>query len=98
MNQSENVVFQKEKIEISAKKIGKSSKKFIKTNSEDYSKHLKEEVLNNFKINYDSINDQIMEEQNNQEKQQKDLKEQCDNNLKGNNEINDILSRRQRFC
>ena len=75
--------------------MGKDIKKFIETNNEDYLKRLKEEVLKNFKIYYDSINEQILEEQNNQKKQQKDLKYQCDNNLKENNEISDILSRRQ---
>ena len=97
MNEPENVVFQKEKIEISAKNMGKDFKKFIKSNSEDYLKRLKEEVLKNFKIYYESINEQILEEQNNQEKQQQDLKDQCDNKLKGNKEINDILSRRQQI-
>ena len=95
MSNEENVVFQKEKVEISAKNMGKDFKKFIKTNSADYLERLKAEVMKNLKVYYELINEQILEEQNNQELQQKNMKEKCDNNLKGNKDINVILSRRQ---
>ena len=97
MEENKDIGFQKEKIEVTAKGMGKEFKKFIKTNSEDYLERLKAEVMKNLKVEYVLINTQIQEEQNNQEEQQKNLKNQCDENEKGKNEINIILSRRQQI-
>ena len=76
MESEEDVIIQKEKIEISPKAMGKDFKKFIKTNSDDYLERLKAEIMKNFKIYYEALNKQISEEQANQEKQQKELSEQ----------------------
>lgn len=93
----ENIVIQTEKKEVSAKLIGKDFKKFIQTNSNDYLERLKVEVLKGLRVYFDSLNTQFIEEQNNQEKQQKELEERCKNNLKGKNQINGILTRRQQI-
>ena len=95
--ESEDLIIQKEKIEISPKMMGKDFKKFIKTNSEDYLERLKAEVFKNFKIYYESLNRQIAEEQANQEKQQKELSDQMQEKNKDNDEINNRLSRRKQI-
>ena len=95
--ESQDAIIQKEKIEISPKMMGKDFKKFIKTNSEDYLERLKAEVFKNFKIYYESLNQQIAEEQANQEKQQKELSEQMQEKNKDNDEINNRLSRRKQI-
>ena len=97
METEEEVIIQKEKIEISPKKLGKDFKKFIKTNSDDYLERLKAEILKNFKIYYEALNKQISEEQANQEKQQKELDEQMNGKKKENYEINQRLSRRKQI-
>ena len=97
MDQEEEVIIQKEKIEISPKAMGKDFKKFIKTNSEDYLERLKAEVMNNFKIYYEALNKQISEEQANQEKQQKELGDQMNEKNKINDEIYQRLSRRKKI-
>ena len=94
---SEEIIIQKEKIEISPKAMGKDFKKFIKTNSEDYLERLKNEIFKNFKIYYESLNKQIAEEQANQEKQQKELAEQMQEKNKSNDEIYKRLSRRKQI-
>ena len=95
--ESEEVIIQKEKIEVSPKMMGKDFKKFIKTNSDDYLERLKAEIFKNFKIYYESLNRQVAEEQANQEKQQKELGEQMQEKNKENNEINNRLSRRKQI-
>ena len=55
--ESEEVIIQKEKIEVSPKMMGKDFKKFIKTNSDDYLERLKAEIFKNFKIYYESLNE-----------------------------------------
>ena len=97
MDQEEEVIIQKEKIEISPKAMGKDFKKFIKTNSEDYLERLKAEVMNNFKIYYEALNKQISEEQANQEKQQKELGDQMNEKNKINDEIYQRLSKRKKI-
>ena len=94
---SEEIIIQKEKIEISPKAMGKDFKKFIKTNSEDYLERLKSEIFKNFKIYYESLNKQIAEEQANQEKQQKELAAQMQEKNKSNDEIYQRLSRRKQI-
>ena len=94
---SEEIIIQKEKIEISPKAMGKDFKKFIKTNSEDYLERLKSEIFKNFKIYYESLNKQIAEEQANQEKQQKELAAQMQEKNKSNDEIHQRLSRRKQI-
>ena len=69
MDKDEEIIIEKEKIEISPKAVGKDFKKFIKTNSKDYLEGLKNEIMKNFKIYYEALNKQIAEEQANQEKQ-----------------------------
>ena len=97
MDQEEDIIIQKEKIEISPKAMGKDFKKFIKTNSEDYLERLKAEVMNNFKIYYEALNKQIADEQANQEKQQKELGDQMNEKNKINDEIYQRLSRRKKI-
>ena len=94
---SEEIIIQKEKIEISPKMMGKDFKKFIKTNSDDYLERLKAEIFKNFKIYYETLNKQISEEQANQEKQQKELSDQMQEKNKDNDEINNRLSRRKQI-
>ena len=94
---SEDNIIQKEKVEISAKMMGKEFKKFIKTNSDDYLERLKAEIFKNFKLYYESLNKQIAEEQANQEKQQKELGDQMQEKNKENDEIYNRLSRRKQI-
>ena len=58
--ESEDIIIQKEKIEISPKMMGKDFKKFIKTNSEDYLERLKAEIFKNFKQQKE-LSDQMQE-------------------------------------
>ena len=97
MDQNEEEIIQKERIEISPKAMGKDFKKFIKKNSEDYLERLKVEIMKNFKIYYEALNKQISEEQANQEKQQKELSDQMNEKNKVNDEINQRLSRRKQI-
>ena len=97
MDQEEEIIIEKEKIEVSPKAMGKEFKKFIKTNSEDYLERLKNEVMKNFKIYYEALNKQISEEQANQEKQQKELSDQMNEKNKTNDEIYRRLSRRKQI-
>ena len=97
MESEEDVIIQKEKIEISPKAMGKDFKKFIKTNSDDYLERLKAEIMKNLKIYYEALNKQIWDEQSNQEKQQKELSEQMNEKNKINDEINQRLSRRKQI-
>ena len=93
----EEIIIQKEKIEINPKLMGKDFKKFIKTNSDDYLERLKAEIMKNLKIYYEALNKQIWDEQSNQEKQQKELSEQMNEKNKINDEINHGLSRRKQI-
>ena len=95
--EEKDIIIQKEKIEISPKAMGKDFKKFIKTNSDDYLERLKAEIMKNFRIYFDSLNQQINEEQSNQEKQQKELDEQMKEKKKENDEIYNRLSRRKQI-
>ena len=92
-----DIIIEKEKIEISPKAMGKDFKKFIKTNSNDYLERLKAEVMKNFKIYYEALNKQISEEQSNQEKLQKELDDQMREKQKSNDEIYNRLSRRKQI-
>ena len=93
----EEIIIEKEKIEISPKSLGKDFKKFIKTNSDDYLERLKVEIMKNMKIYYEALNNRILEEQSNQEKQQKELDDQMKEKKKVNDEIYDRLSRRKQI-
>ena len=95
--EEEEIKIEKERIEISPKAMGKDFKKFIKTNSDDYLERLKNEIMKNFKIYYESLNKQIAEEQANQEKQQKELGDQMNEKNRVNNEIYQRLSRRKQI-
>ena len=95
--EEKDIIIQKEKIEISPKAMGKDFKKFIKTNSDDYLERLKAEIMKNFRIYFDSLNQQINEEQSNQEKQQKELDDQMKEKKKENDEIYNRLSRRKQI-
>ena len=95
--ESEEIIIEKEKIEVTPKIMGKEFKKFIKENSNDYLLRLKEEIFKNFKIYYEYLNNQITEEQNNQEKQQKELVAQIESKNKLTEDINNTLSRRQKI-
>jgi len=95
--EEKDLIIQKEKIEISPKAMGKDFKKFIKTNSNDYLERLKAEVMGNFKVYFDALNKQIAEEQENQEKQQRELDAQMKEKDKMNEEINNRLSRRKQI-
>ena len=97
MDKDEEIIIEKEKIEISPKAMGKDFKKFIKTNSEDYLERLKNEIMKNFKIYYEALNKQIAEEQANQEKQQKELGDQMNEKNRINDEIYQRLSRRKQI-
>ena len=97
MENEEEKIIQKEKIEISPKLMGKEFKKFIIENSQDYLARLKSEISKNFKIYYESLNNQVAEEQMNQEKQQNDLSEQMQSKNKNNDEIMKRLSRRKQI-
>jgi hypothetical protein len=97
MENEEEQIIQKEKIEISPKLMGKEFKKFIIENSQDYLARLKSEISKNFKIYYESLNNQVAEEQMNQEKQQNDLSEQMQSKNKNNDEIMKRLSRRKQI-
>jgi hypothetical protein len=97
MDKDEEIIIEKEKIEISPKAKGKDFKKFIKTNSEDYLERLKNEIMKNFKIYYEALNKQIAEEQANQEKQQKELGDQMNEKNRINDEIYQRLSRRKQI-
>ena len=92
-----NVIIQKEKIEISPKTMGKDFKKFIQTNSNDYLARLKAEVMLSFKKYYEVLNNKINEEQSNQEKLEKELSEQMNEKKKNNDEIYNLLSRRKQI-
>ena len=95
--ESEEMILEKEKIEITPKIMGKGFKKYIKENSNDYLIRLKEEIFKNFKIYYECLNNQITEEQNNQEKQQKELAAQMESKNKLTEDINNTLSRRKKI-
>ena len=95
--EEEEIIIEKERIEISPKAMGKDFKKFIKTNSDDYLERLKNEIMKNFKIYYESLNKQIAEEQANQEKQQKELGDQMNEKNRVNDEIYQRLSRRKQI-
>ena len=95
--EEKDIIIQKEKIEVSPKAMGKDFKKFIKTNSDDYLERLKAEIMKNFRIYFDSLNQQINEEQSNQEKQQKELDDQMKEKKKENDEIYNRLSRRKQI-
>ena len=95
--EAKDTIIQKEKIEVNPKAMGKDFKKFIKTNSEDYLERLKAEVMNNFKIYYETLNKIVTEEQSNQDKQQKELADQMNDKQKQNDEINNRMSRRKQI-
>ena len=95
--EEKDIIIQKQKIEVSPKAMGKDFKKFIKTNSDDYLERLKAEIMKNFRIYFEALNQQINEEQSNQEKQQKELDEQMKEKKKENDEIYNRLSRRKQI-
>lgn len=97
MDQDEEEIIQKEKIEITPKAMGKEFKKFIKTNSNDYLERLKAEISNNFKIYFEVLNQKVSDEQAEQEKLQKELDDQMRAKNKLNDEINERLSRRKKI-
>ena len=97
MDKDEEIIIEKERIEITPKAMGKDFKKFIKNNSEDYLERLKAEINKNLKIYYEVLNKQISEEQSEQEKLQKELDEQMKEKQKENDEIYKRLSRRKQI-